>query len=621
MATVTTTPTINSSKNLKINALTFDQIKENIKAHFKQQNEFKDYDFEGSAMSVMLDTLAYTTHYINVYNNLSLSEIFLDSAQLRNSVVSKAKELNYMPRQRQASIATLSISINDGKDLGASVVVPKNTKFSSEIDGKTYEFVTTDDVHLVKDATTPFLYASQNVPVYQGTFRKQEWTVQTGSQQRFIIENDGIDTRFFTVDIAAQSGSSDIERWTLNEDITQATSASRIYFLQEASNGRVEIYFGDGVVGRVPVNDNLITGEYLVTKGGDSNGCSKFELVNDIGLISRSKFTVTTVQKAREGSERESIDSIKLLAPKSFQAQNRAVTVADYEQLIRKKQGSIETMNIWGGEENVPPEYGKVFICIKPKDAEEVSPATKKRIQDDVLKKYNLVGVTTVIVNPDYTYIDVNTVITVDMRNSSRDRGQLVTTTEETIKNYFKDDLNTFGTSFRYSRISRKIDDTDSAIISNRSTVTFSKKFIPDTTQEKTYLVYFNGGVTPKTLLTNKFGFETDDTKGRLIIRDDGVVDSNGYGKLVYAKVQVYKDTDGKLKEAETIIKSDIGQIHYATGVVTLFRSFKFETPVNTNITMSATPSQNDISSLRNNLLVAGENIKVTLEELSLKTS
>ncbi len=618
MATVTTTPTINSSKNLKINALTFDQIKENIKAHFKQQNEFKDYDFEGSAMSVMLDTLAYTTHYINVYNNLSLSEIFLDSAQLRNSVVSKAKELNYMPRQRQASIATLSISINDGKDLGASVVVPKNTKFSSEIDGKTYEFVTTDDVHLVKDATTPFLYASQNVPVYQGTFRKQEWTVQTGSQQRFIIENDGVDTRFFTVDIAAQAGSSDIERWTLNEDITQATSASRIYFLQEASNGRVEIYFGDGVVGRVPVNDNLITGEYLVTKGGDSNGCSKFELVNDIGLISRSKFTVTTVQKAREGSERESIDSIKLLAPKSFQAQNRAVTVADYEQLIRKKQGSIETMNIWGGEENVPPEYGKVFICIKPKDAEEVSPATKKRIQDDVLKKYNLVGVTPVIVNPDYTYIDVNTVITVDMRNSSRDRGQLVTTTEETIKNYFKDDLNTFGTSFRYSRISRKIDDTDSAIISNRSTVTFSKKFIPDTTQEKTYLVYFNGGVTPKTLITNKFGFETDDTKGRLRIRDDGVVDSNGYGKLVYTKVQVYKDTDGKLKEAETIIKSDIGQIHYATGVIT-FRSFQFVAPANTTITMTATPSQNDIDSLRNNLLVAGDNIKVTLEELQLR--
>ena len=598
---------INQNENLKISSLDFDTIKENIINHLKADGQFTDYDFNGSAMSVVLNALAYTTHYISVYNNLSLSEVFLDSAQLRNSVVSKAKELNYMPRQRQASIAVLSISVDTGSSLGPSVLIPRNTKFSSEIDGESYEFVTVDDVPLLP--TTGTEYASESVSVYQGTFQKQSWTVLGGSNQRYVIENDGVDTRYLTMKIYAQQGSTNITNWYLNEDITEADQSSTIYFAQEASNGRIELYFGDGVVGRVPINDNYIEVEFLSSKGQLANGCSNFELVNDIGLISRGNFNVSTITKASEGSERESIESIKLLAPKSFQAQNRAVTVADYEQLIKKQLGSIETMNIWGGEDNIPPEYGKVFICIKPQDAEEVSPATKLRIEEDILNRYNVVGVRPVIVDPDYTYIDMETTITVNLNNTTVDRGQLVTLTEQTIRDYFVSDLNSFGTSFRYSRIVRAIDDTDQSIISNRSSITFSKKFIPLTTQPKTYQIFFNGGILPNSLYSNLYGFEPDETVGRLKLRDDGE------GKLVYTKVQKYTDGGGNVQYIETIFDDDIGTVNYSTGEVTI-KSFLFLTPLNTEIILTSTPVSDDVLSLRNNLLVAGDNINVTLEEL-----
>ena len=598
---------INQNENLKISSLDFDTIKENIINHLKADGQFTDYDFNGSAMSVVLNALAYTTHYISVYNNLSLSEVFLDSAQLRNSVVSKAKELNYMPRQRQASIAVLSISVDTGSSLGPSVLIPRNTKFSSEIDGESYEFVTVDDVPLLP--TTGTEYASESVSVYQGTFQKQSWTVLGGSNQRYVIENDGVDTRYLTMKIYAQQGSTNITNWYLNEDITEADQSSTIYFAQEASNGRIELYFGDGVVGRVPINDNYIEVEFLSSKGQLANGCSNFELVNDIGLISRGNFNVSTITKASEGSERESIESIKLLAPKSFQAQNRAVTVADYEQLIKKQLGSIETMNIWGGEDNIPPEYGKVFICIKPQDAEEVSPATKLRIEEDILNRYNVVGVRPVIVDPDYTYIDMETTITVNLNNTTVDRGLLVTLTEQTIRDYFVSDLNSFGTSFRYSRIVRAIDDTDQSIISNRSSITFSKKFIPLTTQPKTYQIFFNGGISPNSLYSNLYGFEPDETVGRLKLRDDGE------GKLVYTKVQKYTDGGGNVQYIETIFDDDIGTVNYSTGEVTI-KSFLFLTPLNTEIILTSTPVSDDVLSLRNNLLVAGDNINVTLEEL-----
>ena len=326
-------------------------------------------------------------------------------------------------------------------------------------------------------------------------------------------------------------------------------------------------------------------------------------------MISRGNFNVSTITKASEGSERESIESIKLLAPKSFQAQNRAVTVADYEQLIKKQLGSIETMNIWGGEDNIPPEYGKVFICIKPQDAEEVSPATKLRIEEDILNRYNVVGVRPVIVDPDYTYIDMETTITVNLNNTTVDRGQLVTLTEQTIRDYFVSDLNSFGTSFRYSRIVRAIDDTDQSIISNRSSITFSKKFIPLTTQPKTYQIFFNGGILPNSLYSNLYGFEPDETVGRLKLRDDGE------GKLVYTKVQKYTDGGGNVQYIETIFDDDIGTVNYSTGEVTI-KSFLFLTPLNTEIILTSTPVSDDVLSLRNNLLVAGDNINVTLEEL-----
>lgn len=563
--------------------LGFDETKQNIIKHLSTKPEFKDYDFTGSNLNVLVDALAYATVYIGAYSNMSVSEIFMQSAQLRNSVVSRAKTLSYMPRQVNSAEAAVSMSVK--KPIGFSsdsLIVPRGTRFTSTLNNKSYNFVITDDSRMVAPSGSDVM-TNQNVAIRQGSLQTQEWVYDPTNKERFILTQSGVDVDFLKVHIQDSEASSNIEAWSLYDEITSITRETPAYFMQETEDSRVEIYFGDGVVGKKLEAGNVIRVEYLVTKGAEANLCNTFELVSDVKGINRNLFTIETITKAGSGAEAESIESIKLNAPNAFAAQKRAVTPKDYETLLGTKYGAIQTMNVWGGEDNVPPQYGKVFACIKPTFGLELSPAVKKRLSEEVLRKYGVVGVVPTMVDADYTYVNMSTVLDVDMAKTTMIEGQLVSAVTQEIGRYFNDSLNKFNTAFKYSNVSTRIDAVSDAVDSSTTTITLSKKFIPVPERSQTYAFSYNNAIKAGTVAS--LPYSSDDGITKSVIRDDG------NGNLLY----FYRD----------VLVKNVGRVDYKTGELSLV-SFSFVVKPNTTVEFVASPAANDIMSVRNNLVISG---------------
>lgn len=564
--------------------LGFDQSKANIIAYLKSKPEFTDYDFTGSNLNILVDALAYTTTYIGTYSNMSVSEIFMDSAQLRNNVVSRAKHLSYMPRQITSAQAIVSMSVpRPESSTDTSLIVPKGTRFTSSLDGVSYDFVVADDARMIYNPDNQ-RFENAKVTIRQGSFQMQEWTYTSGDRQRFIITQPDIDANHLVVEVQDSSASSNREAWMMYDEIATIDKNTKAYFIQETEDRRVEVYFGDGVVGFALQDGNVIRAQYLMTKGKLANGCRNFELISDVQGINKNNFTVETVEGANSGADPESIESIKFNAPRSFSAQNRAVTVPDYQAILVKKYGAIQTMNIWGGEDNVPPEYGKVFVCIKPTFGLELSPAVKERVQKDILKRYNVLGITPIMVDADYTYVNMTTTLDVDMSKTTMIEGQLISEVVKTINNYFTTTLNKFNTSFKYSNISTEVDATSPAVSSSKTSITLAKKIIPLTNTERTYQFSYNNPIIPGTMKSSEYSNDGGATIS--YIKD------NGKGVIQY----FYKGA----------LVKEIGTIDYESGQVSL-KSFMFTSLPNTTISFTATPKNTDVLSVRNNLVIAGE--------------
>lgn len=571
--------------------LGFDDTKTNIINFLSSKPEFKDYEFTGSNLNILIDALAYVTTYIGAYSNMSVSEIFMQSAQLRNSVVSRAKTLSYMPRQINSAEAIVSMSVKKPIGYtGDSLIVPRGTRYTSSLNNKSYNFVVTDDSRMV-DTNGDDKMVNEKVSIRQGSLQSQDWVYDPSSKERFILTQPNVDVDFLKVHIQDSIASSNVESWALYDEITSITRETPAYFMQETEDNRVEIYFGDGVVGKKLEAGNVIKVEYLVTKGEEANLCNKFELVSDVKGINRNLFTITTAERAGSGAAPESVESIKLNAPNAFAAQKRAVTPTDYETLLSTKYGAIQTMNIWGGEDNVPPQYGKVFACIKPTYGLELSPAVKKRLTDEILRKYGVVGIVPTMVDADYTYVNMKSILDVNMANTTMIEGQLVSAVTKEIGRYFNDSLNKFNTAFKYSNISTRIDNVSDAVLSSTTSITLSKKFIPVPERAQTYAFSYNNAILPSTVECVKYS--ADDGATYSVIRDDGK------GGLLY----FYRG----------VLVKKIGTVDYETGNLSLV-TFAFITKANTTIEFKATPKASDIQSIRNNLVIAG-NIDVTIPE------
>ena len=398
-----------TGKLLRVSELDFNTIKGNLKAYLENQSVLNDYNFEGSAIDAMLDVFAYVTHYNSFNANLALNETFIDSAQLRESVVSHAKLLGYTPRSAFAPKAVINITINNPVDIvnqdGSykTITMNKGTQFSSLINGTTYTFVTTKTIVTSRDSNGAYIFSG--VEVQQGKYQTQEYIYDTSTAEKFELTSENAVTSSLTVNVQESETNTATTNYTLASNLVDILSTSTVYFLNEGRSGFYEVSFGDNIVGKRPTNGNIIQLEYLNTNLDAANGANVFTLADTIQ--GNSDVTITTVTRASGGSDKEDIDSVKFNAPLSFVSQNRAVTPDDYKSIIQQNFANIDAIAVWGGEDNDPPDYGKVYISIAPKDAETLSSTDKEFIKSQYLKPKNVVSITPEIVDPAYTYIDL----------------------------------------------------------------------------------------------------------------------------------------------------------------------------------------------------------------------
>lgn len=444
---------------LNISDLEFETIKNNIKDYLRSQTEFNDFDFEGSAFNILIDTISYATHYMGFYANMSLSEMFLETAQLRSSIVSRAKELNYFPRQVTAPSATIKLEITpDGTP--TSIKVPAGTIFSTnDKTDVSVSFITTQDEYL-SDPLSIGTY-SGTFDIVEGVLVKEQYVYDgTNFEKIYTLSNDNVDTTTLKI-------SADGIAWTQESDLTLLKKNSKVYFLSEEDSGRVAFYFGDGIVAGKPTSSTLIDVSYVISKGTSGNGIKTFNVKNPISSYAVNDFTLTVVDIASGGAERESNESIRLIAPKHYKIQGRAITAEDYKTILLNKYGNIDAIATWGGQDNIPVSYGKVFISIKPKVGKVLTNGDKDKILNQIIKPYNVVTITPVIVDAEYLYVNIINNVIYDPTQTIQSAGNITSLISDTVNNYFNASLNKFNSTLRNSNLLKALDDTDSSIVSN----------------------------------------------------------------------------------------------------------------------------------------------------------
>ena len=476
---------------LSVSELDFDNIKDNLKDYLRSQEEFSDYDFEGSAMNILLDVLAYNTHYNAFYLNMIANEMFIDSAALRQSVVSHAKLLGYTPRSTTAATATVNVAITKAISNPTTILtLPRFTQFTSQsVDGQSFVFVSVDEKTVSNTGT---LFNFTGITIKEGTPASYVFSVDNASNPKQIFElpDAAIDTS--TLQVAVQKSATEITQatYTLADDSTEVTTESPVYYLEEGDVGKYRIYFGDNVFGKKLDNGNLVVVSYVVSNGELANGIRNFRLSGSV--LSGSTATVTTSMPSAAGNIRETLDDIKFNAPKTYLSNNRAVTKNDYIALINRKYPYFDSVNVWGGEENVPPVFGKVFVTAKPKLGFEVTQAEKDYLINTVLKPISVMTVTPQFIDADYNYLIFNVQATYDPRMTSKNAGQIVSTIKNAVLAFSDQYLNTFNATFKASKLLRQIDDSDTSIVNSNIDVYIQKRVPVTLNVKKDYVLEFN---------------------------------------------------------------------------------------------------------------------------------
>ena len=591
-----------NEKRLSVTEFDFDDVKDNLKVFLKNQTEFKDYDFEGSGMNIMLDILAYNTHYLGFNANMLANEMFLDSASLRSSVVSHAKTLGYEVQSARAPIATVNVTLTT---TSASKTMSAGTAFSTTVDDVSYQFVTIADATATGAGGT---VTFNNVSIYEGTYLTSKYLVDTTNpEQRFLLPDNRSDTSTLKVQVQNSASDSTVTTYTKATDISQISSTSSVYYLQEVENGYHEVYFGDGNVSKALSDGNIVILNYVVTNKTASNGASSFSAPSSIDGV--SDITVTTVSNAGGGAEPESLASIKLQAPLDYASQGRAVTTDDYITYTKKLFANTQAVSVWGGEDGgydpatgdtSVPEYGKVFISIRSTTGQNLTDTEKTQLVND-FAKFKVTSITPVIVNPETTFIILNTTFQYDSNVTTKIQSDLESLVNTTISNYNSDNLQDFNRPFRHSQLTGLIDDTDDSILSNVTTVTLAKFVTPDTTKATAYTLSFDnaffhphdghnsaaGGIIAST------GFFIEGASTEYFFDDDGSGNLRIY--YVVAGVRTYFDSlAGTVDYDNGEIKINPVQITSVSDV---------DESASTKFRLTVLPNSNDIVPVRNQLL------------------
>jgi len=590
--------------NLNVTELDFADIKKNLKNYLKQQSEFNDYDFEGSGLSVLLDVLAYNTHYNALNAHYSLNEAFLDSAQIRGNVVTRAKLLGYVPRSILSPRAQVNLVVDVSSEVGTKPSVlslPRGTKLNTVIEGEEFQYVVleTQQANLVGNT-----YTFSNVVITEGTIRTLKYRVDNDIEnQKFQLSDFNADSSTLRVRVQANEESSSYDIYTKFESLKNVDSTSKIYYIQENASGYYEIFFGDGVTGFKPSNNNIVTLDYVITEGAESNGANVFSMVDNISGY--SNIAVTTAVKAAGGAEAETLESIRFNAPLTFTTQNRAVTSDDYAAIIKKEFSNIDSISTWGGEDNDPPDYGRVYIAIKPLLSETLTTAEKTDITGAILKGKNVVSITPQIVDPNFTYLELDTFFKYNPNLTDRSSVELQSVVRDTISDYNFNNLNKFDGVFRHSQLTRAIDSADPSIL---NTVVRPRMFQYITPTVDTNNVvelqnhtltfvapfYQSGSSTDFILTSTAFGLAAAPTTNHFF-GDEPIAGS------VNRRVFVYKVVNGQ----NVTVISDAGLLEPTLGKLTL-NNFR---PNNTNrIRLTIIPDSLDLAPKRDQLISIDNN-------------
>lgn len=506
----------NQDSKLKVAELDFDKIKTNLKAFLKSQSEFSDYNFEGSGMSVLLDVLAYNTHYLGYYMNMMSNEMFMDTALMRQSVVSHAKLLGYTPRSRTASKATVNVSFDIiQSDANSVLTIPRFSRFvSAEIDGASYIFVNPEQTTVSKNSAGGFFVTNLEIKEGQPQGYTFTYDSQTNTKQIFELPDEGIDTSTLKVQVQVSNQNATKTTFTLAQDSTEVAATSNVFYLEENKNGKYQIYFGDDIIGKKLDDGNIVIVTYLVATGYASNGIKSFKFIDTVPGYTSNTYTVV---ESISGKLEEDIEEIRKVAPKSFISQNRAVTKNDYIALINRDYPYFSAVTVWGGEENDPPVYGKVFFSVKPAANYEVTTAEIDYISNNIIKPFSIMTVKPQYVAPDYVMLNLEVNVAFDPTKTSLTEGQLKSAVRGTIINYMDANLNSFDITLKTSKLMREIDNTDNGIENNEVMITLEKRFRPTPSVAKDYTIDFGIPLAPGTSIKRLFtepSFKYFDTTG-----------------------------------------------------------------------------------------------------------
>lgn len=498
-----------ANTSLRVTELDFVTIKNNLKNYLKSQSEFQDFDFEGSSMSVLLDILAYNTHYMGFYLNMVGNEMFLDTAQLRDSMLSHAKAIGYIPTSRQGSQTLLNINVTPSitePNTSTSLTLDKYTRFlGRDIDGENYNFVAVNSNTVQKLGGS---FAFSNVSIKQGDVVTLQYEMSpTNTYRRFDIPSQNVDTTSIVITVQESSSNTDTKLYNLADDITTLNSSSQVYFVEENPDLKYTFYFGDDVLGKKPKNGSIITCTFLDTAGLSSNSISEFVVVDPIGGIYRDNVAITALSATYGGIEKENIEQIRFRAPYYYATQNRAVTTKDYETLIMKDFPNIESVSAWGGEDNDPVIYGKVFFSLKTKQNIALTNVDKEFIKQSLIKNRNVVTVTPEIVDPDFAFMRILVKVNYNPYLTSLNSTQLAEVVRQAIFDYNDRELNTFDSTFRKSRLSQYIENSEKSILGTDITVFVQKRVTLDTLNSRKYDINFNMPLRKGNYINKLFSF------------------------------------------------------------------------------------------------------------------
>lgn len=582
------------SDSLNITGLDFDEIKANIITYLESQEQFQDYDFEASGISQLINVLAYNTHYMGYYTNMAANETFLDTAILRSSVVSRAKELGYTPQSYQASKTTMSITLVPDSGTPSFISIPKNTKFIGTSDGVTYNFRT----RAAYNALSSDGYTAE-IEVYEGTPLTYTYTVNTSNlEQKFIIPNKRADLDSVEVLVKNSIVDSTIRTFTRATNLTELDSESQVYFITEYGDGLYELKFGDDVISAALDNNNIISISYSQVTGPSSNGIASLTLASTITDATVDSYS--TLEKTYSGTLIESTESIRFRAPRVYAAQRRAVTASDYEILIKEKYPNTQAIKVWGGEENDPPAYGQVFISIKQFNDFSLSNFAKESIKN-IIKEFNLLTVTPNIIDPQTTFVEIDTTVKYDYNKLSVSFEDFEQGIKDLVLDYADKNLNDFSSYLRYSNLVSTIDGSADYITNNLTNFRL-KNFVSTTTGVSyNYTTYFNNEIEPGTISSTKFKINQSGVEATVYHYFDDDEDGT---------IRIYKI----VSDEKFYVDTNFGTVDYDTGKISLNSSYFLD--IDEGLYFTASPVKNDIYPKRNQILtIIEDDISVTLEQ------